>query len=132
MSSTFVLKGTFLPFFIWTMGLNNHMFHIDTFSVPTKVWAIHSIWNWYPLFRFGKCHPRRKVLVSKNIFVDLIKKWIDDVLILIINQTWNILRSLLRFIVFLPLGKVILVAKYPSSFNQINCWMSWQDLVSSI
>ena len=73
MSSTIILKGTFFSFLVWTMWFNNHMFHIDTFSVPTKVWAIHTIRNCDPLFRFGKCHPRRKVTVLKNIFVDL--KW---------------------------------------------------------
>ena len=71
MSSTIILKGTFFSFLIWTMWFNDNMFHIDTFTVPTKVWAIHTIRYCDPLFIFGKCHPRRKVTVLKSIFVDL-------------------------------------------------------------
>jgi hypothetical protein len=54
------------------MWLNNNMFHIDSFSVPTKLGTIHSIRYCNPLFRFRKSHPRRKVAVLKNMFVDLI------------------------------------------------------------
>jgi hypothetical protein len=79
----------------------------------------------------GRAIQEERLQSSKIYLLTLnrLKTWLY---ILVSNQTWNILSILLIFIVFLLKGNVILVAKYPSSFNQINCWWCWWELFSNI